>query len=221
MGRLETWVGGHGLDLAVLDGEDLERRLRAGIAAEGIEEGVIAGPELVAPVAVKIGCQAAVRHRTRRDRPSSSSAILAGREYAGVGAAMRAAGIERHHDLRVAIAGIDLGDLHATGGMPKPVHRLRAWRSACRRRTRPRRRAHDVAVLALLLDVAQRRLHRALRDLLRTGSPSSSSSSSPPPASIFGASSLPSDVGGLEIFRVGRFDGLGKARRRICGALMP
>ena len=134
---------------------------------------------------------------------------------------MRPAGIEGHHHLGLGIAGIELGDLHA--------HRRHAKAGLSRKlgdllvvgEGDDDRRVHGVAVLVLLLGVAQNRPHRALRDLLRHRI-----------AFVLvvilvvvlaaarldlGRIVLAGDIGRLEIFRVGLLDGLGKARGRIGG----
>ncbi len=65
---------------------------------------------------------------------------------------MRPSGVERDHDLRILIAGIDLGDLHAdrrigeTGAFPFELRDLLAVGE-----DRDDRRARDLAVLALVL----------------------------------------------------------------------
>ena len=136
---------------------------------------------------------------------------------------MRPSGIERHHHLGLGIAGIDLGDLHA--------HRRRAEARIAFElgdllavgEHDNDRRAHGVAVLALLFGVAENRLQRALRDLLRNRI-----------ALVLvlvvilaaarldlGRIVFAVDIGRLEIFCVGLFNGLGKAWRRLRDALLP
>ena len=57
VGWSEARVGAYGLHLAVLYGENLERGGRAGIAAKGIEEGIVPGLEDRVPVAGKVACE--------------------------------------------------------------------------------------------------------------------------------------------------------------------
>jgi hypothetical protein len=80
---------------------------------------------------------------------------------------MCASRIERHHDFGVGIAGIDLGDLHAhrrIGGPAAVPFELGDFLAAVE--DGDYRRARDVGFRASIFDIAERRLHSSLRDLL-------------------------------------------------------
>jgi len=113
------------------------------------------------------------------------------------------------------IAGIDLGDLHAhrrlaePGALPFELRDLLAVGE-----DRDHRRVRDLTVLAPIVDMAERRLDRALRDLLRFGR-----------GVLLAAARLDLrrvifalDVRNLEIFGVSLLDGVGKAWGRTGGA---
>ena len=212
MRGLEPRICGHVLDHAVFYREYFERGRRAGIAGKGIEEGVVARGKLVAAVAVEIGRKqrSAIELPDIDRRPGR--AVGTACDNAGIGAAMRAAGVERHHDLGPRIAWVELGDLHTDwriGEAGAVSFKLRNHSAVGG--DGDDRDARHVTFLALLLDIAQRRLHAALRDLLRGG------------FRIVGASAgldlrggvLRREVGDAQVFRVELLDCFGKARLRV------
>ena len=76
---------------------------------------------------------------------------------------MRSAGVERHHHLRLCIAGVEFGDLHADRRIGEAgVLAFEFGNLLVVGEHRDDRHPRGLAILALLLEIAQHRPYRPL-----------------------------------------------------------